>query len=245
MSQETGTAPEKDPQPGKTPAWEIFVSFLKKAWPQLLAGALMAAPVYFDIPRYTAGLIFWGLGVLGVIGMCIEVYLEISRGSSSKYRTASWLGIMFGALVLGVAAWHFWPTNLSSPAQQSEAKGRVLADAQKERMRLSMKMAPDEHFYFSINSGPGCDECDVFADDLRQFVATIPGWKVDGGVMVFPDPSRHRGLWLTYRSSDARLPAVQKVLNAFQDAGMPLQSEINEDLRPPGSFILGVYRPGP
>jgi hypothetical protein len=107
---------EKKPDAPPSPAernslWEIALSVVKKAWPQLLAGSLMAAPVYFEISHYVAGLIFWAMGAAGILGMLGEIYVEVSKGRTGGHRIASWIGILVGAAFLGLVAWHFWPTN--------------------------------------------------------------------------------------------------------------------------------------
>jgi hypothetical protein len=97
--------PEDEPEP----SIEIFGSFIKKAWPQALASALMAAPYYLNITQSLAGLIFWGAGAFGLAGLIFEIFFE--RGKSRRHPLARWLGIISGACILLLAVWHYWPVN--------------------------------------------------------------------------------------------------------------------------------------
>jgi hypothetical protein len=89
---------------------EIFPSFARKFWPQALAGALMAAPTYFNFTHLMSGLIFFVCGGLGVIGLAYEVYTEVRpRSEKGKHPIARMLGIVLGAVLLLFVALFFWP----------------------------------------------------------------------------------------------------------------------------------------
>jgi hypothetical protein len=93
----------------------LATSFIRKAWPQTLAGALMAAPTYLTLSPYAAGIIFWGLGALGVIGLVVELWTEFRSNEPRNMKpTAARVGIIFGAVILGIAAWYFWPVPVHS-----------------------------------------------------------------------------------------------------------------------------------
>ena len=88
------------------------ISFIKKSWPQAMAGALMAAPIHFDLSRNVAAGVFYGLGAFGLIGLFFEIWTEAREPAAQKWtvnRYRSWFAIIFGAVVLSVCSWIFWP----------------------------------------------------------------------------------------------------------------------------------------
>jgi hypothetical protein len=93
------------------------VSFIKKSWPQSIAGAMMAAPAYLDLSHQVAALIFYGLGAFGVLGLFFEIWTEVRKpkqpGQSVRYR--AWAAISFGAIILGICGWLFWPASIQGP----------------------------------------------------------------------------------------------------------------------------------
>lgn len=125
----------------------------------------------------------------------------------------------------------------SAPSQP----GRHLLPDQKQRIRVGLALGPDESFGFQINSMPSCDECEQFAEEIRDFFNTIPGWQAGGGPLIFPQDRPRRNLLLVARDQD-HLAIVDKIYNAFADGGVRLVRS-NEELQP-GTFVILVARPG-
>jgi hypothetical protein len=94
-----------------------LVSFVKKSWPQSIAGALMAAPAYLDLSHQAAAWIFYGLGTFGVLGLLFEIWTEVRNPDASGLRKnyRAWAGIAFGAIVLISCGWLFWPSTTRLP----------------------------------------------------------------------------------------------------------------------------------
>lgn len=65
---------------------------------------------------------------------------------------------------------------------------RSLKPDQKRRMELTLQLNPTEHYAFQVNSAPNCDECEQFAEEIREFISAIPGWSAGGGPLTFFDP---------------------------------------------------------
>jgi hypothetical protein len=127
----------------------------------------------------------------------------------------------------------------TKPATVQE--GRHLDSGQKAIMKTTLKLGIDEHYDFQINSAPSCDECELFAEELREFFNTIPGWQTTGGPLIFPAPHL-RGLKIVCREQEKNLPIVKRVEQAFADAGLPLEQS-SEDVQA-GTFIVLVARIG-
>jgi hypothetical protein len=98
------------------------VSFIKKCWPQSIAGALMAAPVYLDLSHGAAAWIFYSLGAFGSVGLLFEIWTEVRepRPAGLRRRYLAWAAIAFGALVLAVCGWLFWPASFHREQPSSQ-----------------------------------------------------------------------------------------------------------------------------
>lgn len=103
--------------------------------------------------------------------------------------------------------------------------GRHLTEDQKARIREALRLSPNENYYVDFNSVPACDECEDFAEELREFVAAIPGWKTGGGPIFFWDNGPWLvGLELACREDEKDSPAPTKLRKAFDSASLPLAS---------------------
>jgi hypothetical protein len=90
---------------------EMLTSFIRKFWPQALAGALMAAPTYFNFTHAIAGLIFFFFGAIGLAGLFYEIYKEFRpKSEERKHPAVGKIGIFSGAIVLILISWYFWPS---------------------------------------------------------------------------------------------------------------------------------------
>ena len=105
------------------------VSFIKKCWPQSIAGALMAAPIYLDLSHSAAAWIFYSLGAFGSVGLLFEIWTEVRepRPAGLRRRYLAWAAIAFGALVLTVCGWLFWPTSFHHEQSQPVPKSQLLS----------------------------------------------------------------------------------------------------------------------
>ena len=103
------------------------VSFIKKCWPQSIAGALMAAPVYLNLSQFAAALIFYGLGAFGLVGLYFEIWTEVRepRPAGQRRRYRAWAAIAFGAIVLGICGWLFWPVSFYNTFREQPASSPV------------------------------------------------------------------------------------------------------------------------
>jgi hypothetical protein len=121
--------------------------------------------------------------------------------------------------------------------------GRHLRPDQQARLASGLELRPNENYSVEFNSLPNCDECEVYAQEFRDFVGGLPGWKTSGGAITFSDPSAPRtGLQLILgdkTSSDVG----KKLLAAFATASIPLISRPSEQLQDLDAIIVVARQP--
>ena len=114
---------------------------------------------------------------------------------------------------------------------------RHLQPDEKARMAIALILSPAERYAFQINCIPDCTECESFAEELRNFFNTIPGWTVSGSSLLSTDARWQRGLYLVTRN-DEQIAPVEKVMAAFFTAGIALTLATDDFRR--GTFVIIV-----
>ncbi|WP_257164762.1 hypothetical protein [Bradyrhizobium sp. SRS-191] len=115
---------------------------------------------------------------------------------------------------------------------------RHLDNSQKERLRANLKLSSDEHYAFQINRVPSCDECEQFAEELRNFFDSIPGLRAAGGPLIFA--SRYpRGI--SFVTNGKGGVGSAKLFSAMQDAGMIPARETESQMKD-GDFVVLIGR---
>jgi hypothetical protein len=173
----------------------------------------------------------------------IEVAEKPIRGHWETFRLITYGGVILALLlsaILGQAAYIIQSRDLYFGAVPA---ARHLTDEQKERMRVALRLEPKESYALDVNSMPNCDECEVYAEELREFIGSIPGWRAGGGVIIFTMPHEY-GLKLFTYADEENAPAPTKLRNAFNSAGLELISESNPQMSK-GQNIIVVARPDP
>jgi hypothetical protein len=141
----------------------------------------------------------------------------------------------FGALAAFVVANYLAYHEAKEEARTAQSHSivdtrRHLKSEQQARMMPELQISSGEAYSIQINSLPNCDECEVYAQELRDFVGVIPGWKVGGGTLFLVDPAAPReGMYLIL-NSDLHPELRKKLLAAFAAGSIPLS------IRPPDKF---------
>lgn len=120
--------------------------------------------------------------------------------------------------------------------------GWHLSEAQWQKMQAGLHLSPDERYSFQINSAPSCDNCEQFAEKLRDTISLVPGWTTGGGPLVFTTPKWKRGLWIVTQTKDEPARAISVLDTAFSYAGIHLIHD-SEPAMEKGSFVIIVARP--
>jgi hypothetical protein len=169
-----------------------------------------------------------------------EWIASLDKKINVRLRKRIEVGIILGAVfVAGFLAWRD-----EHAARQSASRNpsiRHLREDQKDRIRVGLSLPLSETYNFQINSMPNCDECEQFAEEMREFFNTIPGWHAEGGPLIFVQSRPRRNLWLL-ANEKVHLAIVDKVEKAFVAGGVPLIRS-NEEVQP-DAFVILVARPG-
>jgi hypothetical protein len=166
------------------------------------------------------------------------------RGYWQVFRTTMFASAAL-TLILSGAFWSlFYIFELKRELKISESRQEIrhLTSDQKQRLQQGLQLSPNENYTFQLNSMPSCDECEQFAEELRTFFNTIPGWKAGGGPLIFAQQRPRRGLWLVSRDEEKHSVPVEKISKAFDGAGVALIHS-SEEVQP-ATFVILVARPG-
>jgi hypothetical protein len=195
---------------------------------------------------YATNTVLWdillGLGILGMAGSVIDAAVREGRYLQDRLVIMlPQLVMFFGAIIISIGlVWYLnpYPTAPISPSNIV----RKLDQDQKTRMELALKLPPTEQYSFQLNSIISCEECELFAQDIRDFINGIPGWSVNGGPLLWPVDQYRRGIWLITKDDEQHAAPLEKVRAAFASAGITLMPSSSADMRP-GTFVVVIGRP--
>jgi hypothetical protein len=169
----------------------------------------------------------------------------VDREITSSLSQEHWIALVMIAVAIAapLSVYLHGATGALAPTAESDkiATWQLTGD-QRARLVAGLRLPPGESHSIEINSAPSCDPCEQFAEELRQFVSSMPGWKADGGPLIFRNPFR-RGLKIVTRSGEKEFPVVKQIVTAFEDAGMALPRD-TEDSLGPGTIVIVVGRHG-
>jgi hypothetical protein len=147
-----------------------------------------------------------------------------------------------GVFIAGFLAWSDeHAARLTSEGEPIPSpSGRQISMEQRMHLTSSLKLPPNESYNVEFNSVPNCEECEDYAQDFRDFISTLPGWKAGGSTLVFSIPYQS-GLKLIVRSDEQRSAGAEKLRLGFADAKIALPQEVDQNLQP-GMIIVVVGR---
>ncbi len=96
-------------------------------------------------------------------------------------------------------------------------------------------------YKIEINSVPNCEECEDYAQELRELVGQIPGWKSGGSVLTFGGYPYRMGLKL-FRNKKSSVQVTQKLAAAFASASIPMTEDPPEEYQEPDAIIVVARR---
>jgi hypothetical protein len=184
------------------------------------------------------------IAVAGILSLYYEdikrVRLKLVNGAADQDLSAEmWLALaVAGIAILAPASIYFYST---VEHRVLLPEGRHLTADQKIRMRPILRLDPTETYELQVNSAPNCDECELYADEIREFLSSIPGWKPRGSAIIFSEPfRRRRGIVIITREDEKKSSSVEKISKAFDAAGIILSNEIENYQK--GQFVIVIYR---
>ncbi|WP_026607950.1 hypothetical protein [Methylocapsa acidiphila] len=201
-------------------------SFLMHLWPLLTAGS------------------FWGFGSLA------HTYWpwakrQLDRVPSSMYQTLTLNAFILAFFYSGFAVWSDeHEARIKSEEVFQRIPTRMLKPSQRSRMEPLLNLDLAQSYSLEVNSVPNCDECEQFAENIREFFNSIPGWKASGSVAFCcpPFPSGH-GLYLLTKEEEKHSELAEKLFQAFEAGGALLTRESNPGASK-GTLMILVARTG-
>ena len=148
---------------------------------------------------------------------------------------STWRRVAVIVIAIGVPTYVWLNEVLPALATKS---ARHLQPDEKARMAVALRLSPAERYAFQINCIPDCTECESFAEELRDFFNTAPGWTVSGSSLLSTDARWQRGLYLITRNDEQHIAPVEKVMAAFSTVGIALTLS-TDDFRQ-GTFVIVV-----
>lgn len=180
-----------------------FTPFILRAVGMLLSalGAIAAAWIYFDDFRR----------------LRLRLVHPVPT-AAAPLSTEQWIvvGAMLASILLPAFVWLdvSWP---ELPA------ARHLTANQKTKMEPVLVLARAEKHAIQIFSSPNCDECEDYAQELRDFFNAIPGWEATGSTTVFAGPKIPKfEIYLIANEDNLSEPLLQRITAAFSAASIPL-----------------------
>ena len=194
------------------------------------------------------GLILMAAAIFGII-----IWFAIERGNKIVNTFGPWILIIGGPIagaiwlyltvpsVFGIEPKRTTSDQPSHVAQTLVIQGRHLNEDSKARLRTALRISSSESYSFQINTLPSCDECEQFAEELRDFINTVPGWQASGGPLMWTISQFRYGMFFVSHGNDQDSSVAKKVFNAFRDAGLPLTPHVELQMKQ-GEFTIVIGR---
>jgi hypothetical protein len=184
----------------------VFSAFWPKWWPVVTVGSLLG------IDAFVSAFWPWGKRQLDRIPHNNRVRIEV-------------ILLFVSIFYAGFAAWDEEHTKWQ---QEHDARLGVASNVRhinnEDRIQLitTLRKAGGSDQSVEINSASNCDECEEYAQELREVISSIPGWKATGGTTIFGTAAT-RGIWFFVLSLDGRHPAIMKLASAFEAAHLKFE----------------------
>lgn len=95
--------------------------------------------------------------------------------------------------------------------------GRHLRNEDRIQLITTLRSSNDVNQSVEINSASNCDECEEYAQELREAIGSIPGWRASGGTTIFGSAAT-RGIRFLVFSLEKRPNEFIKLAAAFDAA---------------------------
>ena len=182
--------------------WEFLVAVVAN-WRTVIAGVIF---FLFSFPN-------------AVLSEQLKLALEQRVSSELRRKIAVAIATIY-VLVACFLAWDDEHVARLSAEATGQDNGRHLTADQKARLAESLKLSPQENYWIEFNSVANCDECEDYAEELRGFVSSVPGWKATGDVITFAGFAQQRGLKISANTSSPEVG--KKIVHAFELASISL-----------------------
>jgi hypothetical protein len=150
--------------------------------------------------------------------------------------------VLIAIFLAGFLTWRDEHIAQMSIGGHSRDNARHLTMDEQMRLQMNLKLSPEENYHMEINSVQNCDECEDYAQELREFISTLPGWKADGSVLTFAGYPYRYGLGLSVNTASAQ-KLNRIVVSAFDSASIHLRQEPSAAYTNGIDAVIVVARP--
>jgi hypothetical protein len=179
------------------PLRQLWDGLCERAWAE--GRVIRGAPIAFGLGVSLSGVAFAGIA-LKVIDTLYSERIAVLEATIQNLESR--------------------PTASTPPTDSS----RHLTPQQGMRLATKLRIGHEEHeqFHIEFNSVQNCDECEDYAQELRDFFNTMQGWQAGGDVITFAsEPKFRQGLHLVVGDEYAAA-LTDRILSAFDAADIPL-----------------------
>ena len=184
----------------------------------LLAGALTMIALTHKEMR--AARILIALTVVTVTARW-EIWALITN---DQWPLRAFIGAVLGAVMLaGSPALWQWSKHREIESTPRQAPDQVsynplrLSKEKKRAISSNAILPTGISGIFTFNIVAGCNDCQIFAEDLRDILNQLPGWEVNTGLMPGPAMT-YRGVSVAVASRDNQPMSALALERAFQAA---------------------------
>jgi hypothetical protein len=148
--------------------------------------------------------------------------------------------IEFGLLVAAIfyAGFSAWSDEHEARVKAEQgaiyrSTDRHLTSEERVRLVTGLRAAGGIDQGIEINSASNCDECEEYAQELRDAINSVSGWKATGGTTIFGSAAI-RGVRFNVGSLESRAEPIVKLAKAFEGAKLAFEWIENKDNMPQG-----------
>jgi hypothetical protein len=163
---------------------------------------------------------------------------------AQRRRKLARIGALIAFAMANYLAFHEVREELRTAKQHlivAPASARHLNSEERVRFATALRAAGGTGQTVEINSASNCDECEEYAEELRETISSVNGWNASGGTTIFGSAAI-RGIRFHVRSLDNRAKTALKLASAFDAANIKF-SWIEDMTLPQGyEYIILVAR---
>jgi hypothetical protein len=128
---------------------------------------------------------------------------------------------------------------VQSPAAISQA--RHLSTEQRAALVADLRAQGPGQYRFEFISASGCDECEEYAEELREAFTSVPGWTAGGGMAIFGSAAV-RGIKLLVHSTEEKPDIGKKIRSALTAAKIRFEWSEGGNVPADGANVLIARR---